>query len=257
MQLEQALLIIGAAAFGAFVVSAVTSHNKLAKYCAFAGCTLIFFTLAYRWYDSGHAPWATIYETAALLALITGLIAAFANRRDEPGPFVAALAGASAALLLLAAYLWAPAPALPGALESGWLLVHVPVVMLAYGLFATSATASVAYVYVNLKGPGSRPALARLDRIAGASALAGLALLVAGTAMGAVWARAAWGAYWSWDPKETWALITILIYALYAGLRLRGLKGEDAAYLSILGFLSVLFTYVGVSYLIPGLHSYA
>jgi len=117
--------------------------------------------------------------------------------------------------------------------------------------------ASAAYVYVNLKRPDDRGTLPRLDRIAHLAALAGLALLIVGTVLGALWAKAAWGAYWSWDPKETWALITIIVYGLYAVLRQRGLKGEDAAYLSILGFLAVIFTYVGVSYLIPGLHSYA
>lgn len=253
---EQALLIVGAAAFGVFILYVATSHRKIAGYCAFAGCAIIILLLAYRWYFTGRPPWAMLSETAALLALITGLIVAWANRRGEPASFTGALAGASAILLLLSAYLWAPGAALPEELESGWLLVHVPIVVLGYGLFATSAMASAAYLYTNLKKPDRRETLARLDRIAYFAAVIGLALLVVGTILGAIWAKAAWGAYWSWDPKETWALITILIYVLYAGLRLRGLKGEDAAYLSILGFLAVLFTYLGVSYLIPGLHSY-
>ena len=133
----------------------------------------------------------------------------------------------------------------------------MPVVIAAYGLFAVSAMASATIIYFLLKGKRDTISLARLDRIASVSVYIGLALLIAGTAMGAIWANAAWGAYWSWDPKETWALITIAIYAIYTGLRLRGLKGEDAAYISMLGFVSVIFTYVGVSYLIPGLHSYA
>jgi ABC-type transport system involved in cytochrome c biogenesis permease subunit len=116
--------------------------------------------------------------------------------------------------------------------------------------------AAVAYIYLHIKGKG-RDILERLDRIGYRSALAGLALLIVGTVMGAIWAKAAWGSYWSWDPKETWALLTIIIYMLYAVLRWRGMKGEDAAYLSLLGFLAVIFTYLGVSYLIPGLHSYA
>jgi cytochrome c-type biogenesis protein CcsB len=257
VQPEQALLIIGAAAFGAYVLSVITSHKRYAKYCAFAGCALITVALTLRWYNVGRPPWATLYETAALLALMAGLATAVAHRKSEPAPFGMALATFSILLSLFSAYLWEPATALPEALDSGWLFIHVPVVIIAYGLFATSAMASVAFIYLHLKDNRNRAKLDRLDRIGHISALSGLALLIAGTVMGAIWANAAWGSYWSWDPKETWALITILIYTVYASLRWRGMKGEDAAYLSLLGFMSVIFTYVGVSYLIPGLHSYA
>lgn len=256
MQPEQALLIIGATAFGAFVLSVITSHKNYARYCASAGCVLLVLTLALRWYATGRPPWAALYETMALLALITGVIATAARRKGEPGPFVIALAGLSMLLSLFSAYLWEPAVALPESLNSGWLFVHVPVVIIAYGLFAVSAMAAVAYIYLLLKGKGG-VILDRLDRIGYWSALAGLALLIVGTVMGALWAKDAWGSYWSWDPKETWSLITMIIYALYTGLRMGGMKGEDAAYLSLLGFLSVIFTFIGVSYLIPGLHSYA
>lgn len=257
MQPEQALLIIGAAAFGAFVLSIITSHKNYVRYCAFVGCVLILLALALRWYTVGRPPWAALYETAALLALISGLAAAVAGRKNEPAPFSIALAGLTILLSLLSASLWEPSATLPEALDSGWLLVHVPVVVAAYGLFAISAMAAVAYLYLHLKGGKSKATLDRLDRIEYLSAYVGLTLLVVGTVLGALWAQAAWGSYWSWDPKETWALITILIYAAYACLRWKGMGGEDAAYLSLLGFLAVLFTYIGVSYLIPGLHSYA
>jgi cytochrome c-type biogenesis protein CcsB len=257
MQPEQALLIIGAAAFGAYVLSIITSHKSYAKYCAFAGCVLILVALALRWYTVGRPPWAALYETAALLALLAGLAAAIAHRKSEPAPLGIALAALSILLSIFSAYLWGPTAALPEALESGWLYIHVPVVVLAYGLFAVSAMASVAYIYLHLKDGKRRDSLDRLDRIEYRAALAGLVLLITGTVMGALWAKAAWGSYWTWDPKETWALVTIIIYTLYAGLRWKGMKGEDAAYLSLLGLLSVIFTYLGVSYLIPGLHSYA
>jgi cytochrome c-type biogenesis protein CcsB len=257
VQPEQALLIIGAAAFGAFILSIITSHKNYAKYCAFAGCVLILVVLALRWYEAGRPPWAALYETTALLALLAGLAAAVAHRKGEPTSFGIALASLSILLSLFSAYLWVPTTTLPAALDSGWLFIHVPVVIMAYGLFAVSAMASVAYIYLHLKDGKSRDSLDRLDRIGYLAAFAGLALLIVGTIMGALWAEAAWGSCWSWDPKETWALVTIIIYTLYAGLRLKGMRGEDAAYISLLGFLSVIFTYIGVSYLIPGLHSYA
>lgn len=257
MQPEQALLITGAAASGAFMLSIVTSHKNCAKYCAIAACALVIMALVARWYLVGRPPWAALYETAALLALLACLAAAAASRREYPAPFSIALAGISILFSAFSAYLWQPAGALPRALDSGWLFVHVPTVIVAYGLFAVSAIASVTYIYLHLKSEKNRDALGRLDRIGYLAALAGLALLAAGTVMGAIWAKDAWGSYWSWDPKETWALLTIIIYTLYAGLRWKGMSGEDAAYLSLLGFLSVIFTYIGVSYLIPGLHSYA
>jgi cytochrome c-type biogenesis protein CcsB len=251
------MLITGAAAFGVFVLSVFTSHRKDARYFAYAGCALIIFALVLRWYAEGRPPWTTLYETAALLALLAGLAAIVAYRRNEPPPFGIALAGLVIALSLFSACLWQPAEALPASLESGWLLIHVPVVIAAYGSLAVSAMASVAIIYQHIKGKKSVDTPGRLDRIAYLTALAGLVLLIIGTLMGALWAKAAWGSYWSWDPKETWALFTIIIYSLYVALRWKGMKGEDAAYLSLLGFLSVIFTYLGVSYLIPGLHSYA
>ena len=257
MQLGQVLLIAGAAAFGGYMLSLMISRRSYARYCAYAGCAFMVSALALRWYAEGHPPWTELYETAALLALLIGLAAAAAGRRDEPAPFGIALAGLAILLALFSACLWQPPQAMPPSLESGWLLVHVPVVIAAYGLFAVSAAASAVYIYLNLKRGKTGDMLGRLDNIAHWSALAGLALLMIGTIMGALWAKAAWGSYWSWDPKETWALVTIIVYALYAILRWRGMSGEDAAYLSLLGFLSVIFTYIGVSYLIPGLHSYA
>jgi len=86
----------------------------------------------------------------------------------------------------------------------------------------------------------------------------GFLFLTIGIITGAVWANSAWGKYWTWDPKETWSLITWLIYAIFMHLRImRGWSGRSLAYVSILGFLAVLFTYFGVNYLLSGLHSYA
>ncbi len=86
------------------------------------------------------------------------------------------------------------------------------------------------------------------------SAIAGLALLIVGIIIGAMWAKISWGAYWSWDPKETWALITAIVYAVYIVARSAGMKAENAAFISILGFISVIFMYIGLAYIIPGLH---
>jgi cytochrome c-type biogenesis protein CcsB len=210
-----------------------------------------------RWYTSGRAPWATLYETAALLSLVTGIAASYSYRQKEAPVMYLALALITLILLVFAALSWDAATALPASLESGWLLVHVPVVILAYGLFTVSFAASAGFIALKVMGKKDSKAIQRLDRASYLSAAAGLALLIFGIVLGAMWAKVAWGAYWSWDPKETWSLITAIVYAIYLFARLRGMKAEDAAFISILGFLSVIFTYIGVSYIIPGLHSYA
>ncbi len=102
------------------------------------------------------------------------------------------------------------------------------------------------------------PSIDSLENIMYQSVAVGFVFLTIGIILGAVWAKYAWGGYWSWDPKETWSLITWLVYAAYLHARyIKGLRGKPLAYFTILGFLSVIFTYYGVNLIIPGLHSYA
>jgi cytochrome c-type biogenesis protein CcsB len=97
-----------------------------------------------------------------------------------------------------------------------------------------------------------------MEQIMYQSVAVGFVFLTIGIILGAVWAKYAWGGYWSWDPKETWSLITWLVYAAYLHARyIKGLSGKPLAYFTIIGFLSVIFTYYGVNLIIPGLHSYA
>jgi len=161
------------------------------------------------------------------------------------------------ALLAISALSWEPGPSTSPALESGWLLIHVPVVILAYASLSVASIASAAAIALKAMGRGDDGTFERLGSIAGNLIIAGLALLVTGIIMGAIWAKAAWGSYWSWDPKETWSLITVLVYAAYPIARRAGVKPEDSAFIAVLGLLAITFTYLGVSYLIPGLHSYA
>ena len=150
------------------------------------------------------------------------------------------------------------------ALRSYWLAVHVSAAVIAYGSFAISFAVSIAYLLKDKKEVDfhSRlntqlPALKVLDDISYQLIFVGLPFLTIMLVTGAVWAEYAWGAFWSWDPKETWALITWLVYAAYLHTRfLKGFKGKRAAWLSVLGFVAVIFTFFGVSYLLPGMHSY-
>ncbi|NLU50225.1 MAG: cytochrome c biogenesis protein CcsA [Syntrophomonadaceae bacterium] len=140
-------------------------------------------------------------------------------------------------------------PLLP-ALKSPWLTVHVLTAAAAYSGFTLAAGLAL----VQLRSTGLLPGEDMIYRIV-AIAFAMLSLSIV---LGAVWAEQAWGSYWSWDPKETWALITWIIYALYLHLhRQNGWKGKKASIMVIAGFVLVLFTFFGVNYLLSGLHSYA
>jgi ABC-type transport system involved in cytochrome c biogenesis permease subunit len=256
--MEELLLWAGAAAFFAFTLAALLlKKDKLPPYVAFAGCLLVIAALLLRWYTLGRPPWATLYETAALLALATGSASAYCYRQKETPALYLPLAAVTIVLLAFSALSWESSPSTSTALESGWLLIHVPVVILAYAALAVASVASGAVIGLKALGRGDDKTFKRLDSIASNLILGGLALLITGIVMGAVWAKAAWGAYWSWDPKETWSLITVIVYAAYPVARRAGMKPEDSAFIAVLGLVAILFTYLGVSYLIPGLHSYA
>ena len=153
------------------------------------------------------------------------------------------------------------------ALQSDWLLYHVITSFVSYGAFAVSFGVSVLYLFkANAEKSGLKegsilgmfPDSKVLDEVNYKAIAVGFPLLSLGIITGAAWANYAWGTYWSWDPKETWSLITWFIYAAYLHARLtRGWQGKRAAILSIIGFLFVIFTYFGVNFLLSGLHSYA
>ena len=153
-------------------------------------------------------------------------------------------------------------PLMP-ALQSGWLAFHVSTAIIAYGSFGVSAALGAIYLLRHrMKENGFLvrhiPGEAKLDLIAYRSVCLGLLFLTLTILTGAIWAERAWGSYWSWDPKETWSLVTWIIYAVYLHLRLRrGWKGKAAAVFAVVGFICVIFTYIGVNTFLPGIHSYA
>ena len=159
------------------------------------------------------------------------------------------------------------AQAVPPALKSQWLTFHVVTAMFSYGAFAISFGLGIMYLLKlsdegkksNPQGIISRfPALDIIDELSYKVIGFAFPLLTLCIITGAIWANYAWGTYWSWDPKETWSLITWIIYAAYLHARLMyGWKGKRAAWMTIFGFLAVLFTFFGVNYFLPGLHSYA
>lgn len=218
-----------------------------------------------RYFEAGHTPITNLHESLSFFSLATVGIYLFCEYRYKAyilGSFVTPLA-----LLILAVaatFSGIVAPLNP-ALKSKWLTVHTVVAFLGYAAFAISFGVSIMYLIQShfLKkrrlGPlfQKLPPLDLLDAISYRCLTFGFPLLTFAIISGAIWAETAWGTYWSWDPKETWSLITWFIYAaLLHGRLTTGWRGRKAAMLSIVGFLIVIFTFLGVNLFLGGLHSY-
>lgn len=211
--------------------------------------------LALRWKVAGHAPMTNMYESLIFFSwafVASYLLADLWLKISRLGFFIIVF---NLAILMYAFSHDVTARPLMPALQSNWLVLHVVTCFFSYGAFAISFIASIAYLIPTKKKYFSQE---QLDQVIYKSILFGFPLLTLGVASGAVWANEAWGQYWSWDPKETWALITWMIYALYLHLRLmRGWSEKKLAWVALVGFSFVIFTYVGVNFLLSGLHSYA
>lgn len=147
-------------------------------------------------------------------------------------------------------------PLIP-ALQSGWLNFHVSTAIVAYGSFAVACGLSVMYLLGLKSADKASPDREASDYLSYRVIAFGFLMLSLVIITGAIWAKHAWSRYWGWDPKETWSLITWIIYAAYLHLRFnRGWKGKAAAWFAVVGFICVIFTFVGVNILLPGIHSY-
>lgn len=210
--------------------------------------------IALRGYISARAPWSNAYETMVYVAWATVLAGLILGRRS---PVVLALGALMGGVVLFVSNLnWLDPQITPLApvLRSPWLMIHVSVITASYGFFGLGALCGIGTL-VGLALGRRNPTLHIVNEL---SLWIGLVLLTAGIFFGAVWANESWGRYWGWDPKETWALITMLYYAIALHARhIRGL-GTDYAFslFSIGGIYMVMMTFFGVNYLLSGLHSY-
>jgi cytochrome c-type biogenesis protein CcsB len=223
-----------------------------------------------RWYESyllgadiGHIPVSNLYEVFILFCMITALFYVFYEGKyatRQIGPFVLLVISAAVGFLLwymLSRDAQEIQPLVP-ALQSWWMKIHVPANFIGYGTFSLAAMVGVAYL---LKARGifadRLPSLEVLDDIMYKSIAVGFAFFTIATILGALWAAEAWGGYWSWDPKETWALIVWLNYAAWLHMRLmKGLRGHAAAWWAVSGLLVTTFAFLGVNMFLSGLHSY-
>ncbi len=238
--------------------------GTFARAALFLALGLLTASIAFRAVAVERPPLGNLWEyTIALgwgmVLFTTAFEAAFKERAIPAVMLPAAVAVMAVALVFFPSDI---SPLVP-ALQSNRILgLHVTSVLLAYSALSVSFGASVLYLLQADGATGRRfprlPDAEQLNEIAYWSVLVGFPLLTLGIALGAYWANSAWGRYWGWDPKETAALLTWLVYAGYLHARgLRGWEGKRAAYLLLAGYGAVLFTYFAVNFLISGLHSYS
>jgi cytochrome c-type biogenesis protein CcsB len=272
-----ALFVLATVTYFGALFSGSEFVGKIATSLTWSAVLLGMVGLMVRWRESylidpeiGHIPVSNLYEVFILFSLITGLIYLFYEGRYKSralGGFVLLVISAAVAFLLWYAFEKDAdkiQPLVP-ALQSYWMKIHVPANFIGYGAFALAAMVGVVYL-LRLRGeranPGGfaatrLPALDQLDDLMYKAIALGFGFFTIATVLGAMWAAEAWGGYWSWDPKETWALIVWLNYAAWLHMRFtKGWRGAPMAWWALIGLFVTLFAFLGVNMFLSGLHSY-
>lgn len=258
---------------GLLVRSQATAFANIASKMAWVAAMAGLVGMMVRWYESyligadiGHIPVSNLYEVFVLFCWLTTLFYLYYEeiyKTKTLGAFVMLIVSAAVGFLLWYTFAREAAdiqPLVP-ALKSWWMKVHVPANFIGYGTFALSAMVAVAYL-LKKRFPQSYvmatlPTLEVMDDLMYKAIAVGFAFFTIATVLGAFWAAEAWGGYWSWDPKETWALIVWLNYAAWLHMRLvKGLRGSFAAWWALVGLLVTTFAFLGVNMFLSGLHSY-
>lgn len=272
-----ALYVLATAAY--FFALAMRSEftGKVAAAMTWSATTMGLVGLMVRWRESylispdvGHIPVSNLYEVFILFSIITALLYLYYEGRYHTralGGFVLLVISAAVGFLLWYTFdrgAHEIQPLVP-ALKSYWMKIHVPANFIGYGAFALAAMVGVAYLLRHRQDrqcggqliESRLPALPVLDDVMYKSIALGFAFFTVATILGALWAAEAWGGYWSWDPKETWALIVWLNYAAWLHMRLtKGWRGAPMAWWAVVGLFVTLFAFLGVNMFLSGLHSY-
>jgi cytochrome c-type biogenesis protein CcsB len=258
--------------FVLFIVSFATVFNR--KWESKKVNTLFFVILAtlfavhtfgmgHRWYVSGHAPWSDTYESLLYIAWSAMFAGLFFFRKSLMALSATVV---MAGVFMFTAHLTGIDPQITNlvpVLKSYWLTIHVSIITGSYGFLAIGAMLGfMALLLFIFRGKGKShidDTIKQITAINEASLIIGLALLIVGNFLGGVWANESWGRYWGWDPKETWAWVSIIVYAIV--LHLRFVPSLNRPYVfavvSTLAFASILMTYFGVNFYLSGMHSYA
>jgi cytochrome c-type biogenesis protein CcsB len=254
-----------------FTVIQIFNSSKWVNYTVnifhvFIGLLFALHTLGLitRWYISGHAPWSDAYESMIYVGWATMFFGLAFDRKSKLT--VASAAFVASMILMIAHWNWMdPAIAnLQPVLNSYWLMIHVAVIVASYGPFTLGMILGiVSLLLILLTNDKNKERMnLNIQEITYINEMAltiGLVMLTIGNFLGGQWANESWGRYWGWDPKETWALISIMVYAFVIHARfVSALRGKWVFNLmSIFAFYSILMTYFGVNFYLTGLHSYA
>lgn len=220
--------------------------------------------LAIRWYISGHAPWSNSYETMIFISWSSVIAGSIFIKRNTLAFSISAIMAAIFLVVANMSWMDPQITNLVPVLRSVWLVIHVAVITSSYGFLGIGALMALSNllamsVQTAKNKQFSNEMINNLTRIIEITLTIGLYLLTIGTFLGAVWANVSWGRYWAWDPKETWALITVIIYAIVLHFRIvPKFKSRLLFNISaLIAYASVLMTYFGVNFYLAGLHSYA
>lgn len=264
------LFIMAMVTYWAAMFSRSEFTGKVASAMTWAAVLMGFVGLMVRWYESyliapdvGHIPVSNLYEVFILFCLITALMYLYYEQRyatRQLGGFVLLIVSAAVGFILW--YIFDRQahniqPLVP-ALQSYWMKIHVPANFIGYGAFSLAAMVASAYL-LSAKGilTTRLPPLEMMDDVMYKAIAIGFAFFTIATILGAMWAAEAWGGYWSWDPKETWALIVWLNYAAWLHLRMvKGVRGPVLAWWAVVGLFVTTFAFIGVNMFLSGLHSY-
>lgn len=256
-------ILIGVSLLISLVSLWQTKHSvdRFAKILLLLSVVALTIALAARGITNHRVPLSSLYEF--IVWFIWGLIIAFlvvSIKVNAPGFTLMTALIAFCAISYLGTLSPEAIPLMP-ALKSRWLVAHVATAIVSYGCFGVSCSMAILYlIKLHSASPekkGLIPSCTTLDRFVHSLNVLGFAFQTLLLITGAVWAEEAWGTWWSWDPKETWALITWLVYAAYLhGYKSWHWQGKKSAIITIIGFGVVLFTLVGVTFLLGGLHSY-
>ncbi len=224
--------------------------SNIARVFLVCGILSLSVYMGLRWQIAGRPPLSNMFESLVVFAWAIAIVFIFIDIKYKIKSIAAPVALMSLITLGSASLLDKEIVSLLPALKSNWLTIHVLTCFIGYAALTVAFVSSLIFLIQKNKNQ-------KLDEISYKMIAFGFLFLTLGIITGAVWANSAWGTYWSWDPKESWSLITWFVYAIYLHVRFtRGWKGKRAAWVSVLGFLAMLFTYFGVNYLLSGLHSY-
>ncbi len=248
-----------------YLINLKKGMAKAGQVLTVAGFIIHTLAILSRFIEAGHFPVISIYESMSFFAwatILIYLICDYKSHIPSLGSFVLPLTSIS---LLYSMTFPSDVKPLNPALQSAWRGIHTISAFLGYGAFSVAFCLAIIYLIqehqLKRKKPGAfyyrLPSLESLDFLSHKALAFGFPCLTIAIITGSMWASTAWGSYWNWDPKETWSLITWLIYAAVIHTRVAvGWRGKKASYMAILGFLFVLFTFLGVSMFLKGLHTY-